>query len=255
MILRAAKALTRLVLNPFGLDVVRYPKRPSPPPPRPDSENFLWLSTLAIKTIVDIGAHAGEFASRIHDLLPEAAIVSFEPLPDCFAKLQARMQAVPRFRALNCALGDRNGSATFHRNEFTPSSSLLAMEDLHRTAFPYTVQVTTEDVEIRRLDSLAPSLALEDNILVKIDVQGYEAKVILGGADLIARATLIILETSFAPLYADQPLFEDIYDLLGAKGFKYRGSFSQLHSPVDGRPLQQDSMFVRDASGPGTGTP
>src|SRR5260370_6604804 len=205
MILRAAKMVTRLVLNPLGLDLVRHPKRPSPPPPRPDSENFLWLSALGIKTVVDIGAHAGEFASRIHHLLPDAAIVSFEPLPDCFARLEARMQAIPRFRAFNCALGDRDGSATFHRNEFTPSSSLLAMEDLHRTAFPYTIQVTTEDVEIRRLDSLAPPLPLEDNILVKIDVQGYEHKVILGGADLIGRATLIILETSFAPSIRTSP--------------------------------------------------
>jgi len=41
----------------------------------------------------------------------------------------------------------------------------------------------------------------QEEILIKIDMQGYEEKVLLGGVDLIARTRLLIIEVSFKTLY------------------------------------------------------
>jgi hypothetical protein len=76
-------------------------------------------------------------------------------------------------------------------------------------------------------------------------VQGFEDKVIAGGPETIRKAKAIIIEVSFRELYEGQPLFEEIFELLSDKGFKFMGNLYQLLSPIDGAPLQADALFVR----------
>lgn len=52
----------------------------------------------------------------------------------------------------------------------------------------------------------------------------------------------------FETLYQGQPLFDDIYRKLVSWGFVYSGALDQLCSPQDGRPLQEDSIFVRQSA-------
>ena len=44
-----------------------------------------WLAQAGIKTVIDIGAHIGEFAQRIRAILPDADLVCFEPLREPFS--------------------------------------------------------------------------------------------------------------------------------------------------------------------------
>jgi FkbM family methyltransferase len=202
-----------------------------------------WLKALPVRTVLDIGANTGEFAAEIRDLLPEAFIYSFEPLADAHAALVSQMRGDERFRAFNFALGAEDSRALIHRSNFSPSSSLLPMLELHTAAWPHTAEATTEEIEVRRLDSLG--IETEPELLIKIDVQGFEDKVIEGGRVTIGRAAYVITEVSFARLYDGQPLFDDIYQLLRGMGFDYRGSLWQLPDPRDGRPLQADAVFIR----------
>ena len=247
-----AKLLVKRPLNALGLDIVRTSgnatdiKSTDIKQFEPSEANkFIWLSRLNINTIVDIGAHAGEFAMRAYQILPKASMISFEPLEDAFRQLNFNMRTVPNFKAFNCALGDRNSTMEIHRNEFTASSSLLKMVDLHREAFPFTMNETIETVEVKRLDDVLRGSYLEDYILIKMDVQGYEDRVILGGENVISRAKLLVVETSFQTLYERQPLFDEIYSMLRQRGFAYIGNWDQLLSPADGSVLQADAMFVR----------
>jgi len=200
---------------------------------------------MSIRTVLDIGANTGQFAWQIHRVLPDARLYSFEPLEDCYNELLKRMGHVSRFHAFNFALGDRNGQAQIYRNDFTPSSSLLSMEELHKQAFPFTSKATVKAIEIRRLDDISHELEIVDNLLVKIDVQGFEDRVILGGEKLISRASILIVETTFLPLYKDQVLFETIYDMLRQRGFVYAGSEHTIRNPNDGSILQCDSVFCK----------
>ena len=206
---------------------------------------YQWLKEMHIRTILDIGANTGQFASQIHRVLPEATLYSFEPLKDCYDKLCKTMRGVYKFSAFNYALGDTTGQTQIYRNDSTPSSSLLPMEELHKQAFPFTAQAAAQKIEIRRLDDIAGQLEIIDNLLIKIDVQGTEDKVILGGEKLISRASILIVETSFRPLYKSQPLFDNIYDLLKRHYFVYMGTEHIIRNPNDGSILQCDSVFMR----------
>jgi len=212
----------------------------------PSQEDKLkWIQNMNIKTVIDVGAHIGESALQFHELFPNAKIYSFEPLHDCFMRLNDNMKNVPNFRSFNLALGDKEGRLQIHRSEFSPSSSPLKMAKLHKEAFPFSSGEILETVDVNTLDNIAQELDLEDNILLKIDVQGYEKSVIVGSQSILGRVKVIIIETSFHELYEGQPLFSDIYELLCEQGFVYSGSWEELKSPLDGAPLQQDSIFIR----------
>jgi FkbM family methyltransferase len=250
----------RLLKSPFralGMDVVRWRPPKSQPvilpleldmiqafTPQYKPENH-WFAQCGIQTVLDVGAHMGEFAQRIRTMLPDAELICFEPLEEPFTKLTKRFRGQPNFRAIRCALGENTGQHEIHHNEYAPSSSLLPMTKLHKQSFTFAVKEQTEIVEVRRLSDVVRELNLRDPLLLKLDVQGFEDKVIAGGENVVARAKIIIIEVSFQPLYEGGPLFDDIYQLLKEHGFTYNGNFEQLFSPKDGRILQADAIFCR----------
>jgi len=233
--LKNVKVLTKLLFRACGLDIGRIPQ----------FEPYEWLKGKDIHTILDIGANTGQFASQFHRLLPDATLYSFEPLEDCYNELLKKMGHSPKFHAFNFAVGDKNGKVPIYRNDYTPSSSLLSMKELHKRAFPFTKHTTAQTIPIKRLDDILDELDIIENVLVKIDVQGTEDKVILGGEKLISRASVLILETSFQSLYQDQPLFDTIYEMLKQRGFIYAGSEHTIRNPNDGSILQSDSVFYK----------
>jgi FkbM family methyltransferase len=205
----------------------------------------LWLKRLEIKTVLDIGANDGEFARHIRQVLPKARIYSFEPLEECFASLRANFERDSNFSAINLALGDKSETTMIYRSAFSPSSSLLPMAELHKQAFPYTSEHQEELIQVEKLDNIASQLAIDYPLLVKIDVQGFEAQVISGGINTLSKARIIIVEMSIEQLYEGQELFDSIYRRLYDLGFYYSGNYSQMYHPHDGCILQVDAIFMR----------
>ena len=213
-----------------------------------ERQKTLWLENYGIKTVIDIGANEGQFAKYIHEILPQAKIYSFEPLEDCFEKLLSNLEGVSNFQAFNCALGEEVDESIIYRNKFSQSSSLLPMLELHQLSFPFTsIEVVKEErVKIFPLDDFSSKLEIRNPFLVKIDVQGFEDKVINGGSNILKKADVIMIEMSTLPLYAGQVLFDDLYHMMKNLGFRYQGNFGQFHSAEDGKVVQIDAFFVRN---------
>jgi FkbM family methyltransferase len=221
----------------FGLDI----RRTSSP-----EFNYKWLQNQNIQTIIDIGANEGQFAERIHKILPEAKVYSFEPLNDCYCKLVSNLKHIAGSRAFNFAIGDVDDSnVEMRRSRFSPSSSLLKMAKLHKEEFPYTDGEIIEKINVRRLDGIANELNIEGNMLIKIDVQGFEEKVLAGGIKTISMATVVIIESSVEQLYEGQSSFDRVIDTMRKLGFAFKGCWDQLKSPIDGRVLSCDLIFMR----------
>jgi FkbM family methyltransferase len=204
-----------------------------------------WLLDIGIRTILDVGANTGQFARLAAAVFPSSRIFSFEPLPDCFEALKVAVPPPSRFQAFNIALGEREASLEMRRSRHSPSSSFLEMGSLHKEAFPDTGSCQRVTVAMRRLDEVARQLPIEEEVLLKLDVQGYEDKVIAGASETLPRVRVIIVETSFHPLYEGQLLFHGMHELLRSHGFGFQGTLEQLADPRDGRILQADSVFVR----------
>lgn len=237
------KAFAKKLLGFFGLRVAHIDRRQVS-----DENKLKWLRDFRIKTVIDVGASKGSFSAEFHGIFPKAQIFAFEPLPDCFALVQKRMAGIASFQAFNIALGDVAGSVTMHRSSYSGSSSLREMGALHKDLFPVTAGQREVAVSVDTLDHALSGFNLQEPMLVKIDVQGFEDKVMDGGMDVLKRAKIVLVETSFYELYKGQPLFDGVYELLKGLGFEYHGSWApELKSPIDGRLLQQDSVFARRA--------
>ena len=204
-----------------------------------------WLQSAGIGTVIDVGANNGQFSSAICSILPGIQIIAFEPLPDSYKALCKKLKRHARFKAFQVALGEERNKIAFWRNRFAKASSILPMADLHKQAFPWTSSAEPINVEMHRLDDYCSELSLEPKVLLKIDVQGYEDKVLSGATNMLEKIEYVLVETSFKPLYDHQAYFPQIYSFLVAHGFEYAGCFEQMLSPHDGAILQMDGLFLR----------
>jgi FkbM family methyltransferase len=206
-------------------------------------ENNLWLQNRGIKTVLDIGANTGQFANRVDEILPSVKIISFEPIKKCFDELLINTKSI-NVTAFNIALGQENAQQEINISAHSPSSSLLKMADLHTEVFAGTNFVEKETITVKKLDDLFNELNVDGKFMVKIDVQGFEDRVIKGGIESLKKADSILIETSFEELYEDQLLFDGIYQLLTGIGFIFKGNVTQAINKKDGRILYAESLFI-----------
>lgn len=247
---RAARKLAyaaRMIDDPNFRDIMRRGM------PREFCETLgrRWLQEMNFQTVLDVGANVGQFATAARAILPDAAIYSFEPLPDCFSELERRMSGAGKFRAFNVGLGAVRGEMQFNRSSFAPSSSFRTMAALHKQTYPWTAGAEAVTVTVETLDEMAAKLELVEPILLKIDVQGYEDQVLAGGRTACSRVAAAIVEVSFEPLYEGQPLFDDIYRTLNGMGLVYKGNLDVAADRKTGRNLYADAIFLRP---PGCGS-
>ena len=152
---------------------------------------YKWLEEYKIKTLLDVGANIGEFSTLMKQILPDLKIYCFEPLKDCFLQLQLIKEKYSNIKLFKIGLGEINEDKIINHNEFAPSSSLLKASNISINAFPYTSKSVEEKIKICTLDSLQDEIIFEKNILLKIDVQGYEKQVLLGAKNVLPKIALM----------------------------------------------------------------
>jgi FkbM family methyltransferase len=207
--------------------------------------NQPWFYQLKIDTVLDIGANIGLFSKTMRFLLPDAQIYAFEPLPDCFEQMTQRMKDDKKHTGFNCGLGEKEEELLIRENTHKPSSSFLELGDKHKTAFQFATETGKLRVPIKRLDDIADSMDFGKSILIKVDVQGFEDKVLRGGIKTFEKAQLLIMELSYQELYKGQPLFNEIYQELVSLGFQFCGTLAQMPDPQSQILLDADCIFIK----------
>jgi FkbM family methyltransferase len=206
------------------------------------------LESRRVDVVLDVGANSGQFATGLRQADFDGRIVSFEPLSVPFSVLERVAAADARWDCRRCALGDCDGTVSMNvaRNG-GQSSSLLPMLKTHEDVLPHAGFIGTEDVTIRRLDSVAPEVLGPDDVgFLKLDVQGFEEQVIAGGQTTVSdRCVGVQIELSFAPLYEGGMLAQQAFDLLHRLGFTLKGYVPFFVDVRSGRVLQADGVFFR----------
>lgn len=237
---RLAKEIIRKIFRSVGMDVHRYTQSPQ--------YSLLGIKHFPIKTILDVGANEGQFSRMISRIFPMADLYCFEPLPGPFNKLkQWGERRGGKVHPYNIGIGEEEGEALmFKHTDFSLSSSFLRTTETNDNTFPFTKIKEMVTVKVSTLDNFAAEHALEftPEILVKIDVQGYEDRVIRGGRAVLRRSKACILEISFDDLYEKQATFKSLYFLMDELGFHYRGNLLQSYGE-DGHVVYIDAVFIK----------
>ena len=96
---------------------------------------------------------------------------------------------------------------------------------------------TLDNALVHIIDDLSPE------ILIKLDVQGYEDRVIKGGKKILKKAKALILEVNLDSLYQQQATFNEIIQMLDDLGYSYGGNFDQAYDN-DGHVIYFDAVFL-----------
>ena len=233
-----AVAIIKGLFNLTGLDVTRASRNPG--------RTLLGLRHLPIRSVVDVGANTGQFARHIIQFFPEAKLYCFEPLAEPFATLQKWAQVQnERVSAFNVALGAEEGETKmFLHVEHSASSSLLATTEVCNQLYPQTRTQDSVPVKLTTLDAALSGQNLLDEVLVKLDTQGYERQVIQGARKTLSQACAVIVEINLFKLYDQQPSFIELATMLNELGFRYAGNLDQTCSPT-GEVVYVDAVFLK----------
>lgn len=146
----------------------------------------LWqtLSTTS-RVVFDIGAYTGIYTLMAARAAPEAHIVAVEPVPANLARLKKNLEAngCGNALAVHAAILDRPGEVTLSRTAsgdfLTFGASIVRQAGVEGVASEAVPGLTAGD-----LLELSGETAVD---LVKIDVEGAEAQVLGGMADILER--------------------------------------------------------------------
>ena len=199
---------------------------------------LIGVRDLPIKTVFDIGGNVGKMARTYRRMFPDAMIYSIEPVPANYEKLSrwAETQA-GKVKTFNLALGRAPGETHMWWNQAHPGGSSLVpsrFQTQHGAEIP---------IKVETLDRLAAGLELRDEILVKIDTEGYDLEVIHGGTELLRRGSVVIIEIMLVEAPGEQPDFGQFMKVLGEMGYMFRGCLGFGY--VEGVPLGCDAVFVK----------
>ncbi|MEO9298518.1 FkbM family methyltransferase [Devosia alba] len=207
-------------------------------------EHMQMLQRIRPDTVIDVGGNKGQFA--LAALAAGASrVVSFEPLASEADLFVRNLGSDSRVTLHRFALAEAAGEATFHVADRPDSSSLLPIGAGQTRAFS-VAEASTQTVQLRRLDEVLQPETLQGTTLLKIDVQGAEARVITGASGLYGAIRHVYAEVAFVELYAGQPLAGELIRMLDDAGFALRGVYNVVQSPSYG-PTQADLLFENRA--------
>jgi FkbM family methyltransferase len=241
-LLMKLKRLIRKTMWRLGWDLSRFQLESSP-----WVRLVLMLSVHGVSTVLDVGANTGQYAKSLRGAGFAGKIVSFEPVLEAHSQLSRAASNDSKWTvAERMAIGDRDGRAEIHVAGNLESSSLLPMLESHLAADPGSGFVATQTVPLARLDSVADRfLGSGESFFVKMDVQGFENKVLDGATMILKSATGLQLELSLIPLYEGEVLFQVMLEKLGELGFELWSLIPGFIDKKTGRLLQVDGVFFR----------
>ena len=161
----------------------------------PEETNFFRSILKQGMVVADIGAHIGYFTTLFASAVgPSGRIFAFEPDARNFKLLERniRCNQLPNVTAFNCALGARVGEAHLY---ISPS---LNQGD-HRLYNSGESERKSISVSMDTLDHIFLDQFNSRLDVIKMDVQGYEQKVLEGGIRTLRANPNLIILTEFWP--------------------------------------------------------
>jgi FkbM family methyltransferase len=196
--------------------------------------------------VIDVGAHKGWFFHCWLDWCPQAWVHAFEPYPPSFDAARRLYGSDRRIKLIQMAVGDTSGERDLNVLEDSLVSNSLLVP--HRPAWEevqyQTGLVKSERVSVTTLDAYAAAREISSVYLLKIDVQGYEKKVLRGAHRILPSIDYILVESGIRPLYENAPRFSDIFQHLTERGFHLMGM--QAWHRGNHTLMEADMLFRRD---------
>ena len=190
-----------------------------------------FLQNRSIKTIIDIGAHKGEFIQNVLKIEGVDKIIAFEPQKKIFNILKEKFIYNNKISLNNFALSEKVEKRVMKINKMTATSTL---NDINKNSLYFKLKnfllneknsiISEEEINTTTFDIFFDKKIFDQNILLKIDTEGYEFNVLKGAEKKISEIKYILIENQFSKMYKNVN-FKDCHNLLIDNKFKLLKSF------------------------------
>ena len=198
---------------------------------------------LDINVFLDVGANRGFFSEHLRNAGYRGKIFSFEPIPEDHANIVRLSASDINWSAQCFALGAENGTRNFHINTTEGQTVLSSFLPMKNTCS----ELKIVPVQIRRLDSLLPSLVSgieKPRIFLKMDTQGFDSQVMEGATNCLDQVFGLQSELSVTPLYENMPHYTEALANYEALGFQLMDMFV-VNRTENGAVLEYDCLMAR----------
>jgi FkbM family methyltransferase len=175
--------------------------------------------------IFDVGANEGIVAETYRQMFPAATIHAFEPHPQAFSKLQQKFRGDDKVILNNCGVADIPGKLQFNAANQSGSSSFLSFSP----SSPYVrgtglSTVDSFEVAVTSIDDYCRLHGIRRIDFMKMDVQGFESRVLSGASGMLARHAIGLIQTEivFRDFYEESSSFSEIEQSLKPHGYSLR---------------------------------
>lgn len=205
-----------------------------------------FLPKNSIKTVIDVGSHKGEFISYILKIPSISAIYAFEPQRDIFNILKKKYCNNKKVYPFCIAFDSSNKIRKIKINRLTMTSTLC---ELNNNSFYFKFKsmilnknnsiINKYKIKTKSLDNFFKNIKISEDILLKIDTEGYEFHVLKGSLKNIGRFKYILIEKQFSNMYKNNK-FSNCENILKKNNFKLIKNFifPTLHF--------EDRLYIRD---------
>jgi FkbM family methyltransferase len=181
------------------------------------------------RTVLDVGANRGDFSRLFSQHFPSAIVHALEPVQATFKRLQEALGSESRIRLHRLAASDRTGVSVIRTFANSEKNTLVAeMTD------SLLVEPTGEEkVETLRLDEFFIKMKLEKVDFLKIDVEGFEKKVLEGCGRCLEPSVIRYVFFEFQRIGAPTSLVSghtrlcEIDSFLDSRGYRFITIYTQ----------------------------
>jgi FkbM family methyltransferase len=216
-ILREVRALIRdaakTIARSFGYDIRQIGSHRHKRP-------IDFIRARNIDLVVDIGANKGQYGTFLRKDGYAGWIVSLEPTSAAYETLAARASKDGRWKALNLAAGDKEGTVEINVSEASEFSSCHQQLPAAMAFDSKARVIRRETVRVVRLDDLFGELPPRKGAFLKIDTQGYEQQILMGTSKYLSGFLGVQMELPIVHLYEGTWRFHEAVFYMREHGFE-----------------------------------
>jgi len=162
--------------------------------------------------IFDVGANRGQTIERFLKIFPNCIIHAFEPIKEEYLGIKKKYEDNKNVHINNLALGDKEEDKQFNVMIRSGNSSFYDLNENTEWLKTRKKQSQTDvkdfkksiaNVKVTTLDKYCEEKKIDFIDLLKIDVQGYEEKVLKGSMQMFLENNIDAVETEI--------MFDDVY--------------------------------------------
>ena len=199
----------------------------------------------------DVGAYKGLWICKYLKKFPNLVAYLIEPHEKSYLYLKEKFKNYENISLFKMGLSNSNEIEKVNINAKSYTNSFLEFDDNVSKSWKHEQfeNLHKEEVKMKKLTDFVKENNIPRINVLKLDVQGYESRVLNGAENLLRDnlVDLILLEVIIIPTYKDQSSVSEIFNIFESYDYSLYGIYDIEKKPKRSRLQQFDALFFKSS--------